>query len=117
MYFAAYQGGSRYYIVNTLVTPNKAHELIFPQHGVTEHGQKSLSVTPILSGLVSFNYPHLTAFMKGRGVGDIGTVSVYDITDGSARLVELRERNDADEPGNPGDSSTWPLKDLGTLSL
>jgi nucleoside phosphorylase len=97
--FGAYQGTYRYYFLDESGNQKSWKEVLFRQFSWNYSGEIRETLEPELGGIPTFDFETglITTFVKGRGIGDYGSLSIYRFSDGETELLEYRHRDPDEE--------------------
>lgn len=117
--FGAYQGTYRYYFLDESRNQRSWKEVLFRQFCWNHSGEIREMLDPDISGIPAFDPETglITTFVKGRGIGDCGSLITFRFSDGETELLEYRHRDfpNPDEEidfENIPPPEEWPLWDL-----
>lgn len=93
--FGAYQGTYRYYFLDESGNQKSWQEVLFRTLYWNDSGEIRETREPELFGIPSFDFESglITTFVKGRGIGDCGSLIKYRFSDGETELLEYRHRD------------------------
>ncbi len=116
--FGAYQGTYSFYYLDETREPKRWKIVKFRTLYWLEDGRITEALDAELFG-IAFYEPEtetIRTFVKGRGIGDIGSLITYKFRDGETELIEYRqnlEEQDFEEPEDFIPPEEWPLIDIG----